>query len=133
MKSKILWITCAILLGAIQLTNAQNQDSKSRRLFSFCYAYNYDTKYFYVSPIVTGLTNLEGYFDPFPQTLQNQWQNRLKIETDQFFAYEKAHFGWGYTDYDAIESRRVDIIREYMSKGFEVIYLDDFIFRQQAK
>lgn len=121
------------LLGTIHLSNAQNGDSKSQSVFSFCYAYNYETKYFYVSPIVTGLTNLEGYFDPFPQALTNQWQNRLKIETDQFFAYEKVHLGWGYTDFDALESRRVDIIREYMSKGFEVIYLDDFFFRQQPK
>lgn len=133
MKTKFLWITFTILLGAVQLTDAQTNDSKSQRVFSYCYAYNYDTKYFYVSPIVYGMTNLEGYFDPFPQALTNQWQNRLKLETDQFFAYEKGHMGWGWTDFDELDGRRIDMIREYRSKGFEVIFIDDFYFRQQTK
>jgi|WetSurMetagenome_2_1015567.scaffolds.fasta_scaffold43197_1 hypothetical protein len=133
MKTKILWIALIISLGTMQQINAQNKYSKSQTVYSYCYAYNYDTKIFYVSSIVSAQTNRNGYIDPFPQDLANQWQNKLKKETDQFFSYEKVQMGWGWTDYDDLDNRRTDIIREYKSKGFQVIYIDDFYYFQKPK
>lgn len=131
MKTKMLFIAVAMVFGAMQFSNAQNKP-KEKRVFAYCFGYLYDTKIIYISPIVSGYENREGYYDPSVQALSNQWQNAVKKETERFFAYYKSYYGW-FSDYDAVDNSRTDMIREYKSKGFSVYYLDDFYFRQTER
>lgn len=101
--------------------------AQEKMVYGFGYAYNYSTKTFYVSNIVSGVKNSNVYYDANDNDLKTQWSKKLETEDGKYYTYTIDKFG--FSDEDWINEKRTEIIGKFKGEGFSIVYLT-FSFRK---
>lgn len=128
MKTKILVIALAIVCSSLGFASAQ----KEKKIYGFAYAYRYNQKVLYMSPLLNGVEKSTMYFDAMENALYVQWDKKLKTLLDDSYNYTKCTYAWFY-DYDKTNDYRTEIIGNYKQKGFSIHYVDDFYFKKEKR
>ena len=133
MKSKILFITLAIVFSSLGFASAQ----KEKKEYSFVYAKytkSYDRKIVYISEIVSGkckyLSSASGYECPQRATLSIQWNAKFKTIVEDNFRYDLGMYGW-YDSYVDVDKFRTELIANYKERGWDIHYVQDFYFKDE--
>lgn len=138
MKTKILFIALAIIMGAANVASAQEDmdvrvNSPEVRVYGFIYSYTaYDAKYkeIYVSAIQRGSKYGKEYLNASKTDLKLQWDKYLRMVIEDYYSlrYTINEYAF-FTDYDDVDDYRVKIIGDYKQKGYTVRYQDDFYYK----
>ena len=123
-KSIALLVLCFTAMAFNQVK------AQEKTVYGFGYAYNYNTKTFYVSNIVNGVENSKTFYDANDNALRTQWMNKLKTEDSEYYTYTIEIFG--FSDEDWIDEKRIEWIGKFKSQGFTIVYLT-FTFRKSKK
>ena len=126
MKTKIKK-TIALLVLCFTAMAFNQVKAQEKTVYGFGYAYNYSTKTFYVSNIVTGVKNSNTYYDAKDNDLITQWTKKLRTEDSKYFNYTIT--GSGFFDEDYIDEKRTELIGKYKGEGFSIVYIT-FTFRK---
>ena len=131
MKTKILFIAVAILMGATNIASAQKQGTRE---YNFAYAFykGYEYKDFYVSPILNGLKDDPDYINSPIYAVSNQWNTHLATFIENMYKIDCKEWVW-QSDYDKVYDSRAEMIASFKQKGFSIHYIDDFYYRQPKR
>ncbi len=96
--------------------------------YAFGYYYDYNSKTFYVSNIVSCSNYEYSRSNYFNTTLQNQWHDKFKAVCGaNYYKYTAGPNFW-YDAKSKADQEHTKVIGEYNSKSFIIIKVNDFNF-----
>ncbi|QES89510.1 hypothetical protein [Rhizosphaericola mali] len=124
-----------LILSTFSFLTKASAQSQETNVYGFGYSYNYNTKTLYVSNIVSGVINSEVYVDAMTINLKNQWNDKMKVITKDYYTYNSTANGFASDRdvYDKIYKERTKLIGKYKAEDFSIINVTDFYFAKEKK